>query len=897
MTDQSDLSHIDVRSYREIFNKLDRDGDGRIAFKDFEDALRRMGVPFSSSNLKDILEKHDSDQSGTLEFEEFVQYMKEHDRKLMLVFRALDENKDGKCAGIIDTDEIIRAFEKIGSKVDRKEAFELLQRMDKDKSLSISFSEWRDYLMFHPTGELHEIISYWRHSTFVDIGEDSLVPDEFSEDELKTGVWWRHLVAGGVAGAVSRTVTAPMDRLKVFLQVKGFEAGSLVNCLRNMLREGGLPSLWRGNGINVIKIAPESALKFTFYEQVKQLIHAGHVEHGVRKELSIGERFVAGSMAGVLAQTAIYPMEVLKTRMALRRTGQYTSTLDAFVKIYRSEGLMAYTRGYIPNSLGIIPYAGIDLAIYETLKNLYLSRNDRNENPGVLVLLACGSISSSCGQLASYPLALIKTRLQAQTAKGKEETSMRILVRKILHKEGIAGLYRGICPNFLKVIPAVSISYVVYEHVRKALGDILEKHDSDQSGTLEFEEFVQYMKEHDRKLMLVFRALDENKDGKFGNDPPCAGIIDTDEIIRAFEKIGSKVDRKEAFELLQRMDKDKSLSISFSEWRDYLMFHPTGELHEIISYWRHSTFVDIGEDSLVPDEFSEDELKTGVWWRHLVAGGVAGAVSRTVTAPMDRLKVFLQVLYRMLLCYLCQVNQFLGLVCCLNQDPPRPLVYTHGQNLWKWKVFDVKGFEAGSLVNCLRNMLREGGLPSLWRGNGINVIKIAPESALKFTFYEQVKQLIHAGHVEHGVRKELSIGERFVAGSMAGVLAQTAIYPMEVLKTRMALRRTGQYTSTLDAFVKIYRSEGLMAYTRGYIPNSLGIIPYAGIDLAIYETLKNLYLSRNDRNENPGVLVLLACGSISSSCGQLASYPLALIKTRLQAQSECLDSLHLLTFV
>ncbi|UYV66238.1 SLC25A24 [Cordylochernes scorpioides] len=55
-------------------------------------------------------------------------------------------------------------------------------------------------------------------------------------------------------------------------------------------------------------------------------------------------------------------------------------------------------------------------------------------------------------------------------AKGKEETSMRILVRKILHKEGIAGLYRGICPNFLKVIPAVSISYVVYEHVRKALG-------------------------------------------------------------------------------------------------------------------------------------------------------------------------------------------------------------------------------------------------------------------------------------------------------------------------------------------------------------------------------------------------------------------------------------------
>lgn len=37
---------------------------------------------------------------------------------------------------------------------------------------------------------------------------------------MQTGMWWRHLVAGGVAGAVSRTCTAPLDRLKVFLQVK-----------------------------------------------------------------------------------------------------------------------------------------------------------------------------------------------------------------------------------------------------------------------------------------------------------------------------------------------------------------------------------------------------------------------------------------------------------------------------------------------------------------------------------------------------------------------------------------------------------------------------------------------------------------------------------------------------
>lgn len=55
-----------------------------------------------------------------------------------------------------------------------------------------------------------------------DVGESLMVPDEFTAEERKTGMWWRHLVAGGGAGAVSRTCTAPLDRLKVLMQVKAF---------------------------------------------------------------------------------------------------------------------------------------------------------------------------------------------------------------------------------------------------------------------------------------------------------------------------------------------------------------------------------------------------------------------------------------------------------------------------------------------------------------------------------------------------------------------------------------------------------------------------------------------------------------------------------------------------
>lgn len=140
-----------------------------------------------------------------------------------------------------------------------------------------------------------------------------------------------------------------------------------------------------------------------------------------------------------------------------------------------AEGLRSFYRGYLPNLLGIIPYAGIDLAVYETLKRAYLKQHEKDKGrklppneAQVYILLSCGAISSSCGQLVSYPLALLRTKLQAMN--GDSSYSMSILIRQIYDKEGIRGFYRGIVPNFMKVAPAVSISYVVYERTRRALG-------------------------------------------------------------------------------------------------------------------------------------------------------------------------------------------------------------------------------------------------------------------------------------------------------------------------------------------------------------------------------------------------------------------------------------------
>ncbi|KAM8828018.1 calcium-binding mitochondrial carrier protein SCaMC-2-B isoform 1-T1 [Spinachia spinachia] len=459
-----------------LFQVLDVNRDGGICVNDMAIGLKKLGVHRTQHELMKILKAGDKDLDGQLDFEEFVHYLRDHEKKLRLVFKSLDKKNDGW----IDSQEIVQSLRDLGVNISEEQAEKILKRirrghiwapilyMDKNGTMTIDWNEWRDYHLLHPAGNIPEIILHWKHSTIFDVGESLLVPDEFTAEEKKTGMWWRHLVAGGGAGCVSRTCTAPLDRLKVLMQVHSSKSNSMhiTGGFVQMIREGGVRSLWRGNGINVIKIAPESAIKFMAYEQMKRLIGSN------QETLGIAERLVAGSLAGVTSQSSIYPMEVLKTRLALRKTGQYSGILDCAKHIYQKEGVAAFYKGYVPNMLGIIPYAGIDLAVYETLKNYWLQRFATDSaDPGVFVLLACCTTSSTCGQLASYPLALVRTRMQAQaTLEGGPQMSMSALFRHILRTEGTKGLYRGLAPNFMKVLPSVSISYVVYEYLKIRLG-------------------------------------------------------------------------------------------------------------------------------------------------------------------------------------------------------------------------------------------------------------------------------------------------------------------------------------------------------------------------------------------------------------------------------------------
>ena len=225
------------------------------------------------------------------------------------------------------------------------------------------------------------------------MGETSAIPVSSRPVDLRV------FIAGGAAGAVSRTATAPFDRLKVLLQAgsvadQKVKVTGIIQGLRAIYYDGGWLGYFRGNGTNVVKIMPESAAKFFAYETFKNVVARDP------DKITVAERFLAGALAGMTAQLAIYPLETAKTRLAVAPKGFYRGISDCLVRICRHEGPQGLFRGLTPSLMGIVPYAGVDLAMYSTMKEMWARRNPSVE-PGVLTLLSCGAMSSISGQIVA----------------------------------------------------------------------------------------------------------------------------------------------------------------------------------------------------------------------------------------------------------------------------------------------------------------------------------------------------------------------------------------------------------------------------------------------------------------------------------------------------------------
>ena len=146
-----------------------------------------------------------------------------------------------------------------------------------------------------------------------------------------------------------------------------------------------------------------------------------------------------------------------------------------------SQGPRTFYRGLPLGLLGMFPYSSIDLTTYEYLKQFITKHNAQKlsvsteadvAQPGNFTTASIGAFSGAFGATAVYPLNLLRTRMQSQGTAIHPQTynSMWDVTVKTYKGEGFRGFFRGVTPNLLKVVPAVSITYVVYDNSKAMLG-------------------------------------------------------------------------------------------------------------------------------------------------------------------------------------------------------------------------------------------------------------------------------------------------------------------------------------------------------------------------------------------------------------------------------------------
>ena len=148
-------------------------------------------------------------------------------------------------------------------------------------------------------------------------------------------------------------------------------------------------------------------------------------------------------------------------------------------KMWRTSGTRAFYRGLPMGLVGMFPYSAIDLTTFEYTKRFVTTYNAKNRRcheedaaPGNFMTATIGAFSGAFGASVVYPINLLRTRLQSQGTAIHPPTYTGVMdvTLRTVKGEGVRGLFKGITPNLIKVVPAVSITYVVYDNSKRILG-------------------------------------------------------------------------------------------------------------------------------------------------------------------------------------------------------------------------------------------------------------------------------------------------------------------------------------------------------------------------------------------------------------------------------------------
>jgi len=274
---------------------------------------------------------------------------------------------------------------------------------------------------------------------------------------------------GGVAAGISKTASAPIERIKLLVQNQDemIKSGRLSepykgvgDCFKRVIAEEGAVSLWRGNLANVLRYFPTQALNFAFVGTFKKMFNQKKEVDGYFMWF-LGN-MASGGLAGASSLVFVYSLDYARTRLAndaksSKKGGgdrQFNGLIDVYRKTLASDGIAGLYRGFVVSCVGIVAYRGCYFGFYDTLKPIVLVGDLKGSFVASFLL---GWIVTIVSGIVSYPLDTVRRRMMMTSGEAVKYKSSMDCMMQIIKSEGVKSLFKGAGANVLRGVAGAGV--------------------------------------------------------------------------------------------------------------------------------------------------------------------------------------------------------------------------------------------------------------------------------------------------------------------------------------------------------------------------------------------------------------------------------------------------------
>jgi len=302
---------------------------------------------------------------------------------------------------------------------------------------------------------------------------------EASSSKVQKGFDYRKfaidLASGGTAAAVSKTMVAPIERVKLLLQVQDASKTiavdkrykGIIDVLTRVPKEQGFAALWRGNLANVIRYFPTQALNFAFKDTYKKLFLEGYDKKKDFWKFFAGN-LASGGAAGATSLCFVYPLDFARTRLAADVgkgvTREFKGLADCLVKIAKSDGPIGLYRGFFVSVQGIIIYRAAYFGMFDTAKMVFTADGQRLNFFAAWGIAQVVTIGSG---ILSYPWDTVRRRMMMQS--GRKDIMYKNTLDcalKIVKNEGTGAMFKGALSNVFRGTGGALV-LAIYDEIQK----------------------------------------------------------------------------------------------------------------------------------------------------------------------------------------------------------------------------------------------------------------------------------------------------------------------------------------------------------------------------------------------------------------------------------------------